>query len=118
MGAQVAPHPEPSPQPSPPHPAGFSRAPTLSTLFHTLNLHWVICFTYGNIHVSIFSQIISPLPSPTEPKSLFFTLVSLITVSISFLFFPPFELENVGELLSYECFFFPSTTTCFTSVNT
>ena len=39
----------------------------------------VICFTYGNIHVSMLSsQIIPPLPSHTEYKSLFFTSVSLL----------------------------------------
>ena len=38
-----------------------------------------ICFTYGNIHVSmLFSQIIPPFPSPTESNSLFFTSVSLL----------------------------------------
>ena len=38
-----------------------------------LHLALVICFTYGNVHVSmLFSQIIPPLPSPTESKSLFF----------------------------------------------
>ena len=38
-----------------------------------------ICFTYGNIHVSVlFSQIIPPLPSPTESKRLFYTSVSLL----------------------------------------
>ena len=37
----------------------------------------VICFTLDNIHVSmLFSQIIPPLPSPTESKSLFCTSVS------------------------------------------
>ena len=31
-----------------------------------IELPLVICFTYGNIHVSmLFSQIIPPLPSPT-----------------------------------------------------
>ena len=39
----------------------------------------VIYFTYGNIHVSmLFSQIIPPLPSPTESKRLFYTSVSLL----------------------------------------
>ena len=38
----------------------------------------VIYFTYGNIHVSMLSQIIPPLPSPTESKSLFFISVSLL----------------------------------------
>ena len=38
-----------------------------------------IHFTYDNIHVSmLLSQIIPPLPSPTESKSLFFTSVSLL----------------------------------------
>ena len=38
-----------------------------------------IYFTYDNIHVSVlFSQNIPPSPSPTEPKSLFFTSVSLL----------------------------------------
>ena len=37
-----------------------------------------ICFTLDNIAVSmLFSQIIPPLPSPTESKSLFYTSVSL-----------------------------------------
>ena len=47
----------------------------LSTVYPGL----VICFTYCNIHVSmLFSQIIPPLPSPTESKSLLFTSVSLL----------------------------------------
>ena len=38
-----------------------------------------ICFTYGNVHVSVlFSQIIPPSPSPTESKSLFFISVSFL----------------------------------------
>ena len=65
----------------PPHliPLGCPRTPALSALLHALNfLH--ICFTYGNIHVSmLFSQTIPPSPSPTESESLFFTYVSLPT---------------------------------------
>ena len=38
-----------------------------------------ICFIYGNIQVSmLFSQIIPPLPCPTEFKRLFYTSVSLL----------------------------------------
>ena len=44
--------------------------PNIST-----ELELVICFTYGNIYVSVlFSQIIPPLPSPTQSKSLFLHL--------------------------------------------
>ena len=44
-----------------------------------IELALVICFTYGNIRVSmLFSQIITPLPSSTESKSLFFTSLSLL----------------------------------------
>ena len=42
-------------------------------------IHYMICFTYDNIHVSVlFSQIIPPLPSLTESKRLFYTFVSLL----------------------------------------
>ena len=38
-----------------------------------------ICFTYGNVHVSMqFSQIIPPSLSPTESKSLLYICVSLL----------------------------------------
>ena len=44
-----------------------------------IKLALVIYFTYGDVYVSVlFSQIIPPLPSPTESKSLFFTSVSLL----------------------------------------
>ena len=61
----------PSHTPTPSHPSGF-RCPV-----SCIELGLVIYFTYGNIHVSLlFSQIIPPLPSHTESKSLFFISVS------------------------------------------
>ena len=69
----------PLPPPSPPHPSGFSQCTGSECPVLCIKLGLVICFTYGNIHVSVlFSQIIPPLPSPTESKSLFYTSVSLL----------------------------------------
>ena len=74
----MSPHPEcPSHLPPHPIPLGCLRAPALSA--SCIELALVIYFAYDNIHVSmLFSQIIPLLPSPTEPKSLFFTSVSLL----------------------------------------
>ena len=71
-GAHVSSHPEPpSHTPSPSHPSGFECPVSC------IELGLVIYFTYGNIHVSLlFSQIIPPLPSHTESKSLFFISVT------------------------------------------
>ena len=71
-----------------PHPEPLSTSlPTL--LLWDVPEHWLSCpasciklalviyFTYGDVHVSMmFSQIIPPLPSLTESKSLFFPSVS------------------------------------------
>ena len=66
----------------PPHsiPPGFHRALALGSLHHTSNSHWLsvlhmVCKTENVVSV-LFSQIISPSPSPTESKSLFFVSVS------------------------------------------
>ena len=65
--------------------------PTLSLRVIPVHQPWApciktglaICFTYDNIHISVlFSQIIPPLPSPTESKRLFFTSVSLAVLHI------------------------------------
>ena len=69
----------PLPLPSPSHPSGLYQCPGLECPASCIKLGLVICFTYGNIHVSmLFSQIIPPSPSPTESKSLFFISVSLL----------------------------------------
>ena len=74
-GCTCAPHPEPPPHTSlwssqctsPKHPVSYTEP------------GMVIRFTYDIIHVSMpLSQMIPPLPSPTESKRLFYTPVSLL----------------------------------------
>ena len=78
-GVHVSTHPPPSP----PHLSGLSQSTGFECPASCIELALVICFTYGNIHVSmLFSQIIPPSPSPTESKSLFFISVSLLLSGI------------------------------------
>ena len=64
--------------PSPPYPSALSQSPGFGCPASYIELALVIYFIYGKIHVSmLFSQIIPPLPSPTDSKSLFFTSASL-----------------------------------------
>ena len=67
------------PPPSPLHPSGLSQCKGCECRNSCIEeLGLLVRFTYGSIHVSmLFSQIIPPLPSPPESKSLFFTPVSL-----------------------------------------
>ena len=70
MGVHVSPTPagpEPlSDLPRPPIPLGCLSAPALSALFHPLNLDWS-SVSHMVVYVSVlFSQIISPSPSPSE----------------------------------------------------
>ena len=65
------------PPPSIPHPSELSQCTSFECPVSCIKLGLVICFTYGNIHVSmLFSQIISPWPSPTESKSVLYIDVS------------------------------------------
>ena len=70
----MVPHRE---HPSPSHPSGLSQYTRFEYPISCIKLGLVIYFIYGNIRVSmLYSQIILPLPSPTESQSLFFTSVS------------------------------------------
>ena len=61
----------PLPPPSPSHPSGSSQCTSPEHPVSCIEPGLAICFTYDNIHVSVLSsQIIPPLPSPTESKSL------------------------------------------------
>jgi len=66
----------PSPFPPYPIPLGCPRALALAALFHALNLDWSSVLHMVMYMFQCCSQIIPPLPSPTESKSLFFTSVS------------------------------------------
>ena len=67
------------PPPSPSHPPGLSQCTGFECPVSCIELGLVICFIYGDIHVSmLFFQIITPSPSRTKSKSLFFTSVSLL----------------------------------------
>ena len=74
----VSPPSWPPPPPlSPLYPSGLSRNTGFGYPALCIEPGLAICFTYGNIHISVlFSQIIPLLPSPTESKNLFFIPVS------------------------------------------
>ena len=79
MGVHVFPILNPLPPPSPSHPLGSSQCTSPEHPVSCMEHGPVICFIYGNIHVSLlFSQIIPPSPSPPESNSLLFTSVSLL----------------------------------------
>ena len=112
MAVQVSPLPKLIPPPSLLHPAGFSQSTGFQCPVSCIKLGLVIYFTYGNIHVSmLFSQIIPPLPSPTESKSLFFTSVSFAVSHIGSSL-PSFEIPYICINILYWCFSFWLTSLC------
>ena len=65
--------------PSPYHLSGSSQCTSPKHPVSCIEPRLVVHFIYDIIHVSMpFSQIISPSPSPTESKRLFYTSVSLL----------------------------------------
>ena len=69
----------PLPPLSPSHPSGSSQCTSPKHPISCIEPGPVIGFTYDNIHVSMpLSQMIPPLPSPTESRRLFCTSVSLL----------------------------------------
>ena len=79
MGVHVFPILNPLPPPSPSHPSGSSQCTSPEHPVSCIKPRLAIYFTYDNIHDSmLFSQIIPPLPSSTESKSLFYTSLSLL----------------------------------------
>ena len=79
MGVYELPILNPPPTPHPYHLSGSSPCTSpkhpVSCIEHRLALR----FLHDSIHVSMpFSRIISPSPSPSESKSLFYTSVSLL----------------------------------------
>ena len=69
----------PLPSPSLYHPSGSSQRTSPKHPVSCIEPGLAIHFKYDIIHVSMpFSQIIPPLPSPTESKRLFYTSVSLL----------------------------------------
>ena len=81
MGVHVSRILKPLPPPSPSQPTGLSQDTGPERPVSCIKPGLAICFTYGNIYVSmLFSHIIPPLPSPTESKSLFTFVASGVTV--------------------------------------
>ena len=79
MGVHMFPILNPAPPPSPYYPSGSSQCTSPEHPDSCIEPELLFHFTYDIIHVSMpFSQIIPPLPSPTESIRLFYTSVSLL----------------------------------------
>ena len=73
----------------------------------------VICFTYDIIRVPMpFSQVIPPLPFPTESKRLFYTSVSLLLSRTQDYCYHLSKFHIYALVLLYWCFSFWLTSLC------
>lgn len=67
MGTHAPRHPDPPPTSLSTHPSGLSWSTCFGCPASCIRLSLVICFTYGNVHISVlFSQVIPPLPSEVQ----------------------------------------------------
>ena len=98
MDVHVFPILNPGPTSLPSHLSGSSQCTSPEHPVSCIEPGLAICFTYGNIHVSmLFSQIISASPSPTESKRLFYTSVSQIVLRSESLISPaPFFFLKIA----------------------
>ena len=82
-GIHVFPILNPPPSPSWYHPSGSSQCTSPKHPVLCIKPGLATCFIYDTIHVSMpFSKIMSPSPSPTQSKRLFYTSVSLLLLKI------------------------------------
>ena len=94
----------PLPPPSPSHPSVLYQGTSFECPVSCTELGLAIYLTYGNIQVSmLFSQIIPPLPSPTESKSLLFISVSLLLCSFLIVVDPVMQNNNSNKIRKQHC---------------
>ena len=100
----------PLPPPFPSHPSGSSQCTSPEHPVSCVEPGLAICFTYDNIHVSmLFSQIIPPLPSPTESKRLFYVSFAVLRIGLSL---SSFWTPYICVSILYWCFYFWLTSLC------
>ena len=100
----------PLPPPFPSHPSESSQCTSPEHPVSCVEPGLAICFTYDNIHVSmLFSQIIPPLPSPTESKRLFYVSFAVLRIGLSL---SSFWTPYICVSILYWCFYFWLTSLC------
>ena len=97
----------PLPLPSPYHLSGLSQGTSPKHPVSCIEPGLAIRFLYDIIHVSMpFSQTISPSPSPTESKRLFYTSVSLLLSHIQGYHYHLSKFHILCISILYWCFSF------------